>query len=337
MVAVPRRRAQPRPVGARRSAARAPGRGRPGRDVLHSLAVDRARCAARQRARDDHPRPPLPASCPTRTSALRGLGMRVLVPAAARRSDRVIVDAESTRRRPARRGCRVPERGRRGRRWGPRRRRSSPRPTRRAARAPRPRRRAGAADGLGQAPAQEPAAPARRARAAPGRAPAAAGGPRLPDPARAGAARPGGAELGRRRPTCASSAGCPAPTWRACTRWPTRFVFPSLYEGFGLPVLEAMRRGVPVVTSDAREPARGGGGRRAAVRPRGRGARSRPRSSGCWATRSCARRLGAAGAEQAARFTWEPARPSDGRAATRARSAGGSLDRRRIAGPTAPR
>jgi glycosyltransferase involved in cell wall biosynthesis len=28
------------------------------------------------------------------------------------------------------------------------------------------------------------------------------------------------------------------------------FVFPSLYEGFGLPVLEAMRRGVPVVCSD---------------------------------------------------------------------------------------
>jgi glycosyltransferase involved in cell wall biosynthesis len=29
------------------------------------------------------------------------------------------------------------------------------------------------------------------------------------------------------------------------------FVFPSLYEGFGLPVLEAMTRGVPVACSDA--------------------------------------------------------------------------------------
>ncbi len=35
--------------------------------------------------------------------------------------------------------------------------------------------------------------------------------------------------------------------------------FPSLYEGFGLPVLEAMSLGVPVLTSDARVSA---GGRR---------------------------------------------------------------------------
>jgi glycosyltransferase involved in cell wall biosynthesis len=28
------------------------------------------------------------------------------------------------------------------------------------------------------------------------------------------------------------------------------FVFPSLYEGFGLPVLEAMNQGTPVITAD---------------------------------------------------------------------------------------
>jgi glycosyltransferase involved in cell wall biosynthesis len=30
----------------------------------------------------------------------------------------------------------------------------------------------------------------------------------------------------------------------------TAFVFPSLYEGFGLPILEAMSAGTPVITSD---------------------------------------------------------------------------------------
>jgi glycosyltransferase involved in cell wall biosynthesis len=37
----------------------------------------------------------------------------------------------------------------------------------------------------------------------------------------------------------------------ACYRCATAFVFPSLYEGFGLPALEAMSHGVPLACSDA--------------------------------------------------------------------------------------
>jgi glycosyltransferase involved in cell wall biosynthesis len=37
----------------------------------------------------------------------------------------------------------------------------------------------------------------------------------------------------------------------ACYRCATAFVFPSLYEGFGLPALEAMSHGVPMACSDA--------------------------------------------------------------------------------------
>ena len=37
----------------------------------------------------------------------------------------------------------------------------------------------------------------------------------------------------------------------ACYRCCTAFVFPSLYEGFGLPALEAMAHGAPVASSNA--------------------------------------------------------------------------------------
>ena len=45
------------------------------------------------------------------------------------------------------------------------------------------------------------------------------------------------------------TAGVDAPTLDALYRHADAFAYPSLYEGFGLPVLEAMRHGVPVVAS----------------------------------------------------------------------------------------
>jgi glycosyltransferase involved in cell wall biosynthesis len=82
------------------------------------------------------------------------------------------------------------------------------------------------------------------------------------------------------------------------------FVFPSLYEGFGLPVLEAMRRGVPVATSDRSSLPEVAGDAALYFDPTDvdaiRGAVERllgePRT---------AERLVAAGRERAAAFTWE--------------------------------
>jgi glycosyltransferase involved in cell wall biosynthesis len=82
------------------------------------------------------------------------------------------------------------------------------------------------------------------------------------------------------------------------------FAFPSLYEGFGLPPLEAMSRGVPVVTSARGSLAEVVGDAAAVVDPESvsaiRGALGRLLADG--AERE---RLRAAGRERAARFTWE--------------------------------
>ncbi|HEY3021522.1 MAG TPA: glycosyltransferase family 1 protein [Solirubrobacteraceae bacterium] len=82
------------------------------------------------------------------------------------------------------------------------------------------------------------------------------------------------------------------------------FVFPSLYEGFGLPVLEAMTRGVPVACSDRSSLPEVAGDAALLFDPDSEeqiaGAIERLLSDG-----GEAERLRAAGRARAARFTWE--------------------------------
>ena len=84
------------------------------------------------------------------------------------------------------------------------------------------------------------------------------------------------------------------------------FVFPSLNEGFGLPILEAMRRGVPVACSDASALPEVAGDAALYFDPYSVADIARAVSD-LLADRELAARLIARGRERQARFTWEAA------------------------------
>jgi glycosyltransferase involved in cell wall biosynthesis len=93
------------------------------------------------------------------------------------------------------------------------------------------------------------------------------------------------------------------PVLQALYRSADGLAYPSLYEGFGLPVLEAMAHGLPVLTSDRSSLPEVAGDAAVLVDPLDRGALAKGLVR--LATDSALRRrLADAGPRRAARFTW---------------------------------
>jgi len=99
--------------------------------------------------------------------------------------------------------------------------------------------------------------------------------------------------------------GAASPTDRdALFREAAVFVYPSLYEGFGLPVLEAMARGAPCVVSTASSLPEVAGEAAVPVDPRSVAGLAEAIER-VINDRGLAQRLGQAGRARAARYSWE--------------------------------
>ena len=92
---------------------------------------------------------------------------------------------------------------------------------------------------------------------------------------------------------------------RALYRGATALVYPSLYEGFGLPVLEAMASGTPVIASHATSIPEVVGDAGLLLDPRDV-ERLDARDRRAWSNdERCARDCARPGLRRAAEFTWE--------------------------------
>jgi glycosyltransferase involved in cell wall biosynthesis len=250
---------------------------------------------------------------------VRALGMRVLVPAAARRSRRIIVPSRATRedvlrhlRVPAERVDVVPEAL------------GHPVADARHARDDvRADLRAGERPMLLTVSAKRPHKNLMRLLGALARLPA----ERRPVLVMPGYRTPHEDELRARASELGLADGVRFLGWLSASeledlyRAADAFVFPSLLEGFGLPVLEAMARGVPVASSDRASLAEVAGDAALLFDPEDEAsiAGAIERILG---DTELADRLAAAGLAQAARFTWEAA--AEGTVASYRRALAGS-------------